>query len=113
MQLGPVVGAELGGLAVAAGRARLLLQVVGVPAAAAAGDVRAAAAALGGGSGSHGTHVGRWARALRATRGWLMMVAGGLQEGALRPSPWTSSSRRRASRPGSSPGRATCGRASR
>jgi hypothetical protein len=77
--LGPVVAAQLGAGPVAAGRARLLLQVVGVPAAAAAGDVRAAAAALGGGSGSHGTHVGRWARAGRATRGWVMMVAGNWQ----------------------------------
>src|ERR1041385_1351008 len=73
---GPGVGAQLGRLAVAAGRARLLLEVVGVPAAAAAGDVRAAAAALGGGARSHGTHVGRWARAGWPTRGGLMVVAG-------------------------------------
>ena len=72
--LGPVVRPELRGGPVATGGAGLLLQVVRVPAAAAAGDVRAAATALGGGSGSHGTHVGRWARAVVATKGSFITV---------------------------------------
>ncbi len=57
MPLCPVVTAEFGSLAVAAGSAALLLDVVGVSSAASATDVCLVAAAAGGGSLGHGFHL--------------------------------------------------------